>query len=470
MKIDVRNPRTGRVDYKFELPDQDFLVAECKKLRANQPAWWQLGVDGRIKKLQRFSNALKDHREAILNALVLDTGRWPLSEMELDGLRGYIDARCSHAHEVLQEHSGGNENNEVTFRQQYVPCQLLVAISPWNYPLILSFLDAIPALLAGCAVIIKPSEVTPRFIEPINEVLKDIPELDVVLGVVPGEGSVAQALIKCADAVVFTGSVATGRKVALAAADAFIPAMLELGGKDPAIVLKSADMDAAAPAIMRGAIVNTGQACFSIERIYVDALIYDEFVEKLCELAQQIEIDYPDIKHGHIGPFILAKQAEIVQRQIEDALTKGAKVLTGGIIEDHEGGLWLRPTVMVDVDHSMEIMQKETFGPVLPVMKFSTIEEAIILSNDTTYGLSAAVFGAEEVAQQVASALDAGGVYINDVDLIGEVGLYAEKNAFKLSGLGGSRYGPDGILRYLRKKALVTRHNKPDDMNVLAQN
>jgi acyl-CoA reductase-like NAD-dependent aldehyde dehydrogenase len=142
-------------------------------------------------------------------------------------------------------------------------------------------------------------------------------------------------------------------------------------------------------------VVNTGQACFSTERIYVDAEIFDEFSEKLCSLAKKIEIDYPDIQRGHIGPLISARQAEIVQDQIDDAVRKGAKILTGGKIENHEGGLWLRPTIMVNVDHGMKIMQEETFGPILPLMKFSTTAEAVALSNETTCGLSAAVFGSE---------------------------------------------------------------------------
>lgn len=252
------------------------------------------------------------------------------------------------------------------------------------------------------------------------------------------------------------------------AAQAFIPAMLELGGKDPAIVLESADLEAAAHSIMRGSIVNCGQACFATERIYVEYAVYDAFVEKLCSLAGEIEINYPDIRQGHIGPFIFSRQAEIVQNQLKDAIEKGAKVMTGGTIENHEGGQWLRPTIIVNVDHGMQIMREETFGPVLPVMRVGSVDEAVSLANDTSYGLSAAVFGAEHDAEAVAARVDAGGIFINDIDLVGEVGLDAEKNAFKCSGLGGSRYGPNGILRFVRKKAIVHRHDKPDEISSLA--
>ena len=465
--IGVSNPRTGRSDYELSLPDIAEIDAECARLRNNQAAWCAGGLDERIATLKRFAILLGVHRDAILEALAADTGRWVLTEMELDGLTGYIGARCSHAAAVLDEPAGGNVQ-KVSFRQQYVPYSLLAAISPWNYPLILSFLDAVPALLAGCSVAIKPSELTPRFIVPVQAALGDVPELDAVVSILGGDGNTGQALIERSDAVVFTGSVATGRKVAEAAAQAFIPAMLELGGKDPAIVLESADLEAAAHSIMRGSIVNCGQACFATERIYVEYAVYDAFVEKLCSLAGEIEINYPDIRQGHIGPFIFSRQAEIVQNQLKDAIEKGAKVMTGGTIENHEGGQWLRPTIIVNVDHGMQIMREETFGPVLPVMRVGSVDEAVSLANDTSYGLSAAVFGAEQDAEAVAARVDAGGIFINDIDLVGEVGLDAEKNAFKCSGLGGSRYGPNGILRFVRKKAIVHRHDKPDEISSLA--
>ena len=464
--IGVSNPRTGRSDYELSLPDIAEIDAECTRLRNNQAAWCAGGLDERIASLKRFANALGVHRDAILEALAADTGRWVLTEMELDGLAGYIDARCSHAAVILDEPAGGNVQ-KVSFRQQYVPYSLLAAISPWNYPLILSFLDAVPALLAGCSVAIKPSELTPRFIVPVQAALGDVPELDAVVSILGGDGNTGRALIERSDAVVFTGSVATGRKVAEVAAQAFIPAMLELGGKDPAIVLESADLEAAAHSIMRGSIVNCGQACFATERIYVEYAVYDAFVEKLCNLAGEIEINYPDIRQGHIGPFIFSRQAEIVQNQLDDAVEKGAKVMTGGTIENHEGGQWLRPTIIVNVDHDMQIMREETFGPVLPVMRVGSVDEAVSLANDTSYGLSAAVFGAEHDAEAVAARVDAGGIFINDIDLVGEVGLDAEKNAFKCSGLGGSRYGPDGILRFVRKMAIVDRHDKPEEISSL---
>lgn len=427
-------------------------------------------MESRVEVLKDFIKALKKHEAEIFAALCQDTGRSGLSRMEINALQGYTAARCAQAPHVLSQAEGRSGDGTVSYRQHRVPYSLVAVITPWNYPLILSFLDAVPALLAGCAVIIKPSEVTPRFIEPTVSAIREVPELAKVARLVAGDGETGQELIRLCDAVVFTGSVATGRKVAMAAASGFKPAFLELGGKDPAIVLASANIENAAHAIMRGGIVNCGQSCFAIERVYADKAICNALTRKLCELAARIEINYPDIEKGHIGPLIFAQQADTIRSHLEDAVEKGATILTGGVIEEHGGGYWVRPTVMVDVNHSMRIMQEETFGPILPVMECATEEQAIELANDTSYGLSAAVFGSEEDVLRVGRLLEAGGIYLNDVDLIGEVGMAAEKVAFKCSGMGGTRYGPGGILRYLRQQALVLRHDTPASIDALTGN
>lgn len=468
--IRVRNPRTGQLDYQFEKLSNDELSSKCTALRSAQHDWWLQGTAKRIEVLRQFADVIGKHKNEIFDALCRDTGRWGLSEMEIDALQVYTEERCVQALEVMKAVKGRSASGKISFQQQYIPYSLVVVISPWNYPFILSFLDAIPALLAGCAVIIKPSEVTPRFIEPTRLAIAEVPGLAEIMEIVPGDGETGQELIKQSDAVVFTGSVVTGKKVALVAAEGFKPAFLELGGKDPAIVLASANIENAAHAIMRGGIVNTGQACFATERIYGEKGICKELTDKLCNLAAQIELNYPDIEKGHIGPLIFDKQAEIIRSHLDDAIAKGAKVLCGGEIEEHGGGYWIRPTVLVNVDHSMQIMQDETFGPILPVMDFETESEVIELANDTIYGLSAAVFGDENDVVRVGRQLEAGGIYMNDIDLMGAVGMYAEKVAFKCSGMGGTRYGPGGIFRYLRQQALILQHDVPERIDALAGN
>jgi acyl-CoA reductase-like NAD-dependent aldehyde dehydrogenase len=321
----------------------------------------------------------------------------------------------------------------------------------------------IPALLAGCAVVVKPSEIAPRFIEPLVETIASVPKLRDVLAYVEGAGETGKALIECVDLVCFTGSVATGRKVAEAAAKRFIPAFLELGGKDPAIVLSSADLDLATSAILWGSVVSTGQSCLSIERIYVAESIFEPFATQLVEKAQRLQLAYPSIERGEIGPIIAQRQADIIAEHLRDAVEKGAVVHCGGKIEDLDGGLWCRPTVLTQVNHSMKVMTEETFGPIMPVMPFSTSENAIALANDTIYGLSAAVFaGSTEEALDVARCIDAGAININDAGLTALI-HEGEKNAFKLSGMGGSRMGAAALKRFMRKKAFLVKTGSVPD-------
>jgi acyl-CoA reductase-like NAD-dependent aldehyde dehydrogenase len=334
-------------------------------------------------------------------------------------------------------------------------------ISPWNFPLTLSLIDAIPALLAGCAVLVKPSEVTPRFVVPLAGSIAAVPELAAVLDFVAGDGRTGAELVRLVDAVCFTGSVRTGRLVARAAADRFVPAFLELGGKDPVIVTGSADLELATDVVLRASVLNSGQACQSLERVYVQDTIYEPFVRRLVEKASAVPITHPDPHAGVIGPMIFHDQADVIAAQLDDAVHRGARVLCGGRVEIHDGGRWVRPTVVVDVDHGMKLMTEETFGPVMPVMKFRTLDEAVALANDGIYGLSAAVIaGTLEEAEAIAGRLEAGAVSLNDGSLTAAM-HEAEKHSFKCSGLGGSRMGPAGLTRFLRKKAIIRQTGRP---------
>ena len=257
----------------------------------------------------------------------------------------------------------------------------------------------------------------------------------------------------------FTGSVATGRKVGAAAAAAFIPASLELGGKDPMIVTASADPVWAAGVALRASVLATGQACQSIERVYVARAIAEVFLDELVARAEAVRINWPEIVVGDIGPFIDGRQGEIVQAQIDDAVARGARVLAGGQIEKH-GGTWLRPTVIVDVRPDMALMREETFGPVVPVTVFDSIDGAVALANEGVFGLSAAMLaGTLEEAEAVGVRLHAGAVSLNDGSLTSMIGE-AEKTSFGLSGLGASRMGASGLLRFFRRQALLRQHGQ----------
>lgn len=466
--IKVRNPRTGISDYEFT-PATEADVAGCaRRLRHGNVEWSRAGLERRVGAMQLFKAAVVERRAAILDALANDTGRYLGSAIEVDSIGPSIDRWCLQAGrltEVLENRSVAIP--QIKYRSQLVPYELVGVISPWNFPLLLSMIDAIPALVAGCSVAIKPSEVTPRFIEPLREAIESVPALREVLALLPGAGETGAALIGHVDAICFTGSVRTGRVVAEAAAGKFIPAFLELGGKDPVIVTASADLDRAAAAILRASVFNTGQACQSLERIYVHQSVFDDFVSRLVELARQVPLNYPDIHRGQMGPLIFERQAGIIGEQLADAVAKGASILTGGVIENHGGGKWIRPTVMTGVSHDMKIMSDETFGPIMPVMPYGTEDEAVRLANDTEYGLSAAVFaGSEEEAADIAARIDAGAVSINDGALTG-VMYEAEKNSFKFSGMGGSRMGPAGMMRFFRKKALIFQTGEPARLSQL---
>jgi acyl-CoA reductase-like NAD-dependent aldehyde dehydrogenase len=461
--IQVRNPRNGQFDYQFALPAPEAIERRALDLRSAQRDWASRSVDARIAALQRWKDQLLAERGAIVDALTADTGRHLLAQAEFGGTIGAIDRWCAQAPRLIREEEGRSQAQpSITFRSQLVPYALVGVVSPWNFPLTLSLIDAIPALLAGCAVLIKPSEVAPRFAEPLRQSIQAVPELAAVLDIVVGDGRTGAALIGLVDVVCFTGSVKTGRAVGRAAAEHFIPAFLELGGKDPVIVTETADVELATDVVLRASVLATGQACQSLERVYVQDTIYDRFVSRLVEKASAVPINYPDLHKGVVGPLIFDRQADIIAEQIDDAVRRGAKVLCGGRVEIHGGGgRWIRPTVVVDVDHTMKLMTEETFGPVMPVMRFRTIDEAVALANDGVYGLSAAVIaGTLEEAEAIGRRIDAGGVSLNDGSLTG-VMHEAEKNSFKCSGMGGSRMGAAGLTRFFRRKALIRQTGRP---------
>lgn len=460
--INVRNPRTGECDYIFQPTSVPELAEIAVGARAAQTRWNEMGLEGRIAVLERWSAEIDAAQDALVAAVTLDTGRARESLREAGNLGKWISRWSGVARTALATPPVTTANPDVISIADYSPYPILGVISPWNFPLSLSLMDAIPALLAGCAVIIKPSEVTPRFVDPLEKTIAAVPELAEVLHYVRGAGDVGAALVDQADMICFTGSTATGQKVAAQAAARFIPCFTELGGKDPAVILEGTDIDRATTAILTGSCLATGQQCYSIERIYVHRSIHDDFVKSLAAKAGAIKLAWPELDDGIIGPLTFAPQAEIISRHLEDARQKGAVFHTGGQIETHGGGLWCVPTVISNADHSMAVMTEESFGPLMPVMAFDTVDEAVALANDSNYGLSGAVFGPEDEAIAVARRLDLGGISINDAGLapffIGE-GEVAEKTAFKASGLGGSRLGAESIKRFVRKKALLVNRS-----------
>jgi succinate-semialdehyde dehydrogenase / glutarate-semialdehyde dehydrogenase len=461
--LPVRNPRTGAIDFQLHPASADEIAAICTRLRAAQRAWGEAPIEHRVAVMREWAERLKAHRADLIEADSIDTGYGQISKVAPDMVIGSVMRSCAMAPGIFEQarRSGTAPGMaHIKFDTNLRPYPLLGVIGPWNAPLMLSTLHAIPALFAGCAVIVKPSEVTPRFVKPMMETIREVPELAGVLTFVLGDAETGKAVVENVDIVNFTGSVPNGRKVAEACARRFIPAILELGGKDPVIITNTADLDKAATAVVRGAVTSTGQVCFSIERIYVQEEVHDKFVDLLVKKAQEVELNYPDPNKGQIGPFIFARQAEIVDEHIDDALAKGAKVRTGGKSENLGGGLYMRPTVITDVTHGMKLMKDETFGPVMPVMKYRTEDDAVRLANDTYYGLSAAVVaGTEEEARRIANRLDAGNVSVQDTFLtFASFACGIEPDSFNFSGIGRGR---PGMLAFVRKQGVLVNTAEP---------
>jgi acyl-CoA reductase-like NAD-dependent aldehyde dehydrogenase len=457
----ARNPRTGTLDEAFEALSAGAVRRRAEALRAAQPAWEKLGVEGRARLLVGLADRLEGEGERLAAALEADTGRRRISRIEVQSVVGSLRGWAALAPGLLKEGwTAGRSRPEIRHAPQYVPYPLVGVISPWNFPLLLGMIDAAPALLAGSAVLLKPSEIAPRFAAPLEDLL-EASGLAHVFGIARGDGLTGRAVVAQADCICFTGSVAVGRKVAAAAGRRLIPAFLELGGKDPMVILEGSDLEAATVAALRGAVLSSGQACQSIERIYVARADYAPFLGRLVAAASAVRLNTPDIAVGELGPLISEAQAGVLRGQIEDARAKGGKVLTGGVIETHGGGLWLAPTVIADLRPDMRLFSEETFGPLLPVQAFDTEEEAVALANSGAFGLSAAVFGPTLAdAERIGRRIEAGAISLNDAAL---TALFHEapKQSFKASGLGPSRMGAEGFLRFYRRKALIANEGAP---------
>lgn len=439
----VRNPRTGAYDY--EIPDCTTaqIVKCCKKLRSGQDAWLRMGISNRIAVLQEWKKSIIANRELLIGALASDTGRKWETTAEVDWVIDAIDKWCTTANHFYKE------------SPNWIPFQLVTVISPWNFPLALSMMDTLPALLSGAAVFVKPSEITPRFIEVMNKTILAVPGLHQVLLFTPGDAAIGALMVDQADLVCFIGSVNTAKKIALAASKKLTPVLMEIGAKDPAIVLAGANLELAANAIIKGSTANAGQSCLSFERIYVHESIHDQLVDLLVEKTKALELIVEDSTNGKIGPIIFEKQVLTINTHLEDAKSLGAIILTGNDrCEEIHGGFYCRPTIVVNVTHNMLLMNEETFGPIMPIMSFSTTEELIELANATPYSLGAGVFAAtDEEALDIAIRINAGSVSINEAALTAIL-HYGDNLSFNMSGVGGLRIGHENLSRFLKKQTI----------------
>jgi betaine-aldehyde dehydrogenase len=456
-RIEVRSPADGGLIATVPVDAPEQVTATVDRVRANQADWEAMGIEGRYHWLGKLRDWLLDNSDSVLETMQRETGKVhadatnePLYLADLINFYGTRAAKFI-GEESVRPHSALLATKKL--RVQYRPHPVVGIISPWNFPLILSIGDAIPALQAGAAVVIKPSEFTPLGLTEVVEAWKrEIGGPD-VLDCVHGIGETGSALVDAVDFVQFTGSDRTGRRVMARAAETLTPVSLELGGKDPMIVLADADLDRAANAAAWGGMMNSGQICMSVERIYVEQPAYDEFVAKLTAEVNKLR-QGADGKSDpkDVGAMTSPKQSAIVADHVDDALASGARALTGGNRVEGPGD-YFEPTVLVDVDHSMKVMRDETFGPVVGVMPVHDAEEALRLANDSRYGLSGSVFGEKQRAEQVARRVECGAVNVNDV-LINYFASDVPMGGWKQSGIG-YRHGEPGIKKFCRTESLV---------------
>ncbi len=388
----IRNPATGAVAGQVRWTDPADVPRIAAGLRAAQREWEARGAQGRAKVLARYAVWLGEHREEIEQLLIAETGKSATDAAQevplLIMIASYYIKTMVKALEPETRPAPLPFLSIKKITVHYRPRPVVGIIAPWNYPVANALMDAIGALAAGCAVLLKPSERTPLTAEVLMRGWLDsgAPE---VLALAQGAREVSEAVIDNADFIQFTGSSATGVKVMERAARRLTPVSLELGGKDPMIVLQDADVELAANAAVWGAMFNAGQTCVSVERVYVLEPVYDEFVAAVVRAVQKLKVGAGE---GHdFGALIDEGQLAVTERHVADAVAKGARVLAGGKRRDGSGSFY-EPTVLVDVDHSMAAMTEETFGPTLPIMKVASVAEAVRLANDSPYGLSGAVF------------------------------------------------------------------------------
>ncbi|PWU17268.1 MAG: succinate-semialdehyde dehydrogenase [Candidatus Rokuibacteriota bacterium] len=461
-RIAVENPATGQVIGHVDDMDPARVATIVERARAAQPGWEALGFEQRAAKMRALRWWLVTNRRRVIDILVAEGGKTPEDAMLGDlwyvcDALGFWGKKASKylADERVKTHSPLLLGKKVIVR--YRPVGLVGVIGPWNYPLTNTFGDVIPALMAGNSVVMKPSEVTPLTSLLVAEGAAAVGMPDGVLSVATGAGETGAALIDNVDMIHFTGSTRTGRKVATRAGERLIPASLELGGKDPMIVLDDADLERAANMAVQWAMANSGQICMAVERVYVEEGIYDRFVSSVVEKVSGLRQGAPGEPGSvDIGAMTFPPQIDIVDRHVRDAVDKGANVLVGG--RKAEGpGRFYEPTVLTGVDHTMDVMRDETFGPVLPIMKVRDAEEAVRLANDTHYGLNSSVFTKDlEKGERIARRLGAGNACVNDA-LMNYMATEAPFGGTNESGLG-VRHGPQGIRKYCSSQTImVTR-------------
>lgn len=469
--ITVDNPATGEVIGRVAAASAEQVAAAVSRARLAQPGWARLSARTRAQLFTRARHWMLTHRQEIADSIVAENGKAEEDAVvEIVYCVSAFAYWARHAPRLLAETKVRSLSPFVLGRGMYTrraPLGVVGIIGPWNNPLINSFGDAIPALAAGNAVVLKPSEYTPLTALLMATMTRECGWPEHVFQVVTGAGATGRALVDTADFVMFTGSTKTGRAIAARAGERLIPCSLELGGKDALIVLADADIERAVNVALHGALVNGGQMCTSVERVYVEAPVYDRFVARLRERFEEVTVGRSaGLGSADVGAMTVPSQLTVVEDHVKDAVSRGARLLAGGNAV-RGPGRFFEPTLLVDVDHTMMCMRNETFGPTLPVMKVADAEEAGRLANDSLYGLQASIISSDMArARRLAQQLEVGCVTINDVQT-NYMAFGLPMGGWKGSGLG-VRHGAEGIRKYTKLQAVsVNRFPMRRDLHML---
>ncbi len=448
--LDIYNPANGQKIASLPADDAASVAARYRLARAAQPAWATTPLAQRKACIERFRAAVVAQLNPLATVMTHETGKpITMSRNELNGLLGRIDFFLTEVEASLRTQTVFNEGG-MTEQIELAPLGVVANISAWNYPWFVGCNVILPALLAGNAVLYKPSEFAAQTGLAITRLLHEAGVPQDLMACLMGAGDVGAALLaQAVDGVFFTGSVATGAKIAQAVGQRFIKLQLELGGKDPTYVCDDANPKTAAESLADGAMYNTGQSCCSVERIYVHEKIHDAFVAAFVATVKGFKAGDPMADDTYIGAITRRPQLDVLERQVVDALAKGATLLTGGARLPGFGN-GFAPTVLSQVNHTMDLMREESFGPIIGIQSVSGDAQAIALMNDTRYGLTAGVYTPDENrARQLLAQVNAGSVYWNCCDRVSP--------RLPWSGYGDSGMGltlsTEGIKTFTRPKA-----------------
>lgn len=455
------NPATGETLRLFDCTTEANVHAAVERAHAAQPEWNALGVRKRVAILRDFQQRLCVKKSEVARLITSEAGK-PYAEALVTEVQVVLDAArfcIENAYRVLRDESVPHGNLAMKTKSGRIvrePYGVIGIISPWNYPFSIPATESLAALVAGNALVLKPSEFTSLSALELASLFHAAGVPREIFQVLPGDGVSGAALANSAiNKLIFTGSVTTGKRIAQTAAARLLPAVLELGGKDPMLVLEDADIDVASSGAVWGAFVNAGQACLSVERCYVHRDLYEPFLEACVSKAKKLRVGNGADSETDVGPLIHERQLHSIEAQVEDARAQGARVLAGGCRLNQLGGNFYALTVLADVTHQMRIMREETFGPVLPVMAFDGDEQAVALANDSEYGLGASVWTSNRRrGEALARRIHAGTVMVNDA--VSCFGISeGPHGGVKASGIGRS-HGRLGLEEMVRIKYLAT--------------